>query len=155
MNKKYDPLIAILCLLLVSGCGLIGGGSPSREQIEADIKRQPLNVKVANGTIEWDFNPKSYKPLTCFAVDAGESKITASNAELSATVASWSAVQITNKWFYSTLYGKMLMRYKKEGDKWILDNAEQQNFTFEKPKNSEDFEKFVERAMPLCAGKSK
>lgn len=154
MNKKHDLLIAVLCLFLVSGCGLFGNDSPSREQIEADIKRQPLKVKVANGTVEWDFNPRSYKPLSCFSINTGESKITATNADLSVTVASWSAVQITNKSFYSTLYGKMLMRYKKEGDKWILENAEPLNLTFEKPTNLEDFEKFVQRAMPICAGKS-
>lgn len=144
-------LIAIICFLSVIGCGFLSVKSVPQKQIEDDLKRQPLKFKTANGTSEWDFNDKSLKPILCFAVNTDESKISASNAELSVTVASWENIKIKDIWFYSTLYGKMLMRYKKEGDKWVLENAEPQDFTMEQPKSSEDFEKFVQRATPLCA----
>jgi len=151
MNRKLNLLIVAICFLLISGCVLTKNDDVPQKQIEADIERQPLKIKRSNGIVDWDFNPKSYKPLSCFAVNKDESKISSSNAELSVTVASWQKSTIQDRSFYNTLYGKMLMRYKKDGDKWVLENAEQKEFTWESPDYPEDYDKFVQKAMPLCA----
>lgn len=150
MNKKTGLLMAAICFLLVGGCGLKGSqSSVPQNQIEDDIKSQPIKTK----TRIWDFNPRDFKPISCFAVNQDESKISASNADLSVTVASMQKVNL-NKMFYYTLYGKMLMHYKKDGDKWVLEKAEPQDFTSEETESSEEFEKFQQRVMPICAHKS-
>jgi hypothetical protein len=150
MNKKLNLLIATVCFLLLSGCSLVNTQSlVPRKQIEDDIKSQTIKTK----TRSWDFNDKDFKPVSCFAVNNDESKTTASNADLSVTVASMQQVNL-NKMFYYTLYGKMLMHYKKDGDKWILEKAEPQDFTSEETTSAEDFAKFQQKVAPICAHKS-
>ncbi len=143
MTKKPDLSLVTICFLLISGCGLFSKSEVPRDQVDADIKRQTLEVKFGDETVEWEFDNKLIKPLTCFAINTDGSKISELNADLSVTVASWRHVTIQDKPFYSTVYGKMLMRYGKEGDRWILENAEPQDITLEKPENGEAFKKFV------------
>lgn len=150
MNKKLGLLIAIVCFLLSGGCGLKSSqSSVPQKQIEDDIKSQPIKTK----TRIWDLNDKNVKSISCFSVNKDESKTSASNADLSVTVASMEQLNL-NKMFYYTLYGKMLMHYKKDGDKWVLEKAEPQDFTSEETESSAEFEKFQQRVMPICAHKS-
>lgn len=83
MNVKLNTLILVMCLLVVSGCGLLGNKGVPKEQINDDIASK--SVKVKDGT-DWYFKGDSQR---CFAVIDDESKITASNADISVAVSSW------------------------------------------------------------------
>jgi hypothetical protein len=143
MNIKLNALILVGCLSMVWGCGLLGSKGVAKEQLNADIADK--SVKVKDGT-DWFFKFDSER---CFAVNDEESKITAANADISVTVASWREIGIDKYQFYRTVFGKVLLHYKNDGGKWVLESLEPKDLT-EKTLETEEFKKFLDIRMPIC-----
>lgn len=142
---KINTLILAVCLFTLSGCGLIGKNRVTNEQINADLNGK--TVKFNGGKDEWFFSDKEEK---CFLVNDKESKITDSNADVSLTVSSWRQSDLTKVFF--TVYGKMLMRYKTDGGKWVLESIEPRDATQESFSSPAEFKIFLDVHTPVCKG---
>lgn len=140
---KLNTLILAVCPLVLSSCGLMGTKGVEKEQISTDIANR--SVKLNDGT-EWFFKLDSQR---CFAVNDDESQITASGADISVTVSSWKETGTGNNELYRTVFGKMLLHYKKDGGKWILESVEPQDLA-DKTLETEEFKKFLDIQRPVC-----
>jgi hypothetical protein len=138
MTKK---MILTMCLLMVSGCGLIGHKGVSKEQINADLADK--TVKVAGLDGKWLFYNKSER---CFSVNDDESKLTDSSADVSITVSSWHESASV----FFTVFGKMMLHYKMDGGKWVLQNIEPKELIQTGFSEQEKFKKFLEITTPQC-----
>lgn len=143
MKMKLTTLILTICSLVLCGCGLWGNKGVTNEQINNDIANK--SVKVKDGP-DWYFGSNSER---CFAVNDDESKITTSNADLSVTVSSWRQSELKESPVYFTVFGKMMLHYKNEGGKWVLESIESIDLT-RKSIAQEEFPKFLDIVMPQC-----
>ena len=136
-------LITTMCLLILSGCGLLGSKGVPKEQMNTDIGSK--TVKATDGS-SWIFPGDSER---CFAVNDDETKITASNADVTVTVASWRDITLGSSVLFSTVFGKLRLQYKMDGGKWVLESVEPKEL-ITKTLEKEEFKKFVDIQMPLC-----
>ncbi len=100
---------------------MAGQGVP-KEQINADLHDKTIQVKnefSSSGTENWEFNTDF---LRCFAPVNDEIKLTESNAEMVVIVNS--SKYPTDSGITRVMSGKLLLRYKKEGEKWVLEGIE-------------------------------
>ena len=141
-----ERLILAFCLLMLWGCGLLGGQGGPKEQLNGDIDGKTIKAQRANNmesTTEWNFKDDS---LRCFAPVDGETKITESNADVTLNI---SAVRLSGSSDTPTLFGKILLHYKKDNGKWVLDNIEPKDVRTNEI-SGDAFSKYVDLQMPLC-----
>jgi hypothetical protein len=152
MKNTKNFLILAALVVVIGGCGgMLGKTAVPNEQINADLNGK--KVKVTEGSYssdnEWFFR-KDYE--RCFVVNDSESKISDTEANLSVTVSSWGDLKLGDlgmKNEYITVFGKLAMQYKKEGEKWVLQNLESKELIF-KSLDTEQWKKFLEISMPNC-----
>lgn len=144
--KTTRMMTVAFFLLVVFGCGLLGKKGIPNEQINADLDGK--TVKFNGGKDQWHFSHDSER---CFVVNDKETKITDSNADVLVTVSSWYQTQGITK-VITTVIGNMLLHYRKDGDKWVLENIEPKDLTFEGFTETSDFEKFLDKHTPICKG---
>ena len=134
----------------LTGCGLLGDKGVPKEQINEDIAKNSVKVKLTslNQDTDWTFRFDSER---CFSVNDVESKITDSTADISVTVSAWqeSLPIAPDPTTYYTIFGKMLLHYKKDGGKWVLESIEPKDLIYN-DLNLEKFKKFVEIGQPQC-----
>ena len=155
MKLQRNGLTLVVCLLVCSGCGLsglIGKKGVTNEQINVDISNK--KVKITEGAYAsdhtWYFSPKDER---CFVVNENESKIADSSADLSITISSWRFIPLRDVGpddKYGTVLGKMLLHYKKDGEKWVLENLEPKELIY-KDLDMDQWKKFLEITAPNCA----
>lgn len=143
--KSINTIILAICLLSLSGCGLMGKKGVPNEQINADLSRKM--VKFNGGKDEWLFSDENER---CFTVKDDESKITDSNADVSTTVSSWRQSDLTKVFF--TVLGNLVLHYKKDGGKWVLESIEPKDATAASFTEQEEFKKFLDKHTPVCKG---
>lgn len=146
--KKHSMLVIAFSIIFalgsaLTGCGLLGSKTIPKEQINADIANR--SVKGKDGT-DWTFKFDSER---CFVVNDDESQITTSNADISVTVSSWRESGSGKYQLYLTLFGKMMLHYKNDGGKWVLESIEPKDLT-NKTLELEEFKSFLDIKMPLC-----
>ena len=142
MNQK---LVEHPCLFLVTACGMFGKQVVPKEQIEADLKTQIVDVQEGQEK-KWIFEADNQR---CFSVVDNESKFTDSNADVMVNVGSWQEMTLGSKTTYLTVFGKMLMKYKKDKDKWVLDKIEAKDL-ISKNLEMDQFKKWLDIQTPLC-----
>lgn len=135
----------VICLFLVTACGMFGKQAVPKEQIEADLKTPIVDVQEGQEK-KWIFEADNQR---CFSVVDNESKYTDSNADVMVNVGSWQEMTLGSKTTYLTVFGKMLMKYKKDKDKWILDKIEPKDL-ISKNLEMDQFKKWLDIQTPLC-----
>ena len=137
---------AIVCLSLFSGCGLLGGGGVPKEQINTDLANSKIKAQRGNDLkqqTDWEFKDDSYR---CFAPITDETKISDTTADMMMNV---SAVRLVKSEDTPTLFGKILLRYKKDGGNWKLETIEPKDVRTNEI-TGDAFSKFIDLQMPLC-----
>ena len=116
-NYISTVIVGVIGLATVIGCGLLNRGKVTREQLHSDIKLQ--NLTSPNG--DWRFKEAQ---AICFTVDDKEVKYTDTEAVIPLEIASWKSMAIGTVPVFSWITGTMTMRYKKDGDKWLVDSVD-------------------------------
>lgn len=133
-----------LCLLLLSFCGLMGKKGVPKEQVNADLAQRTISVKDASDIEQqWTFKEDSYR---CFAPSETPSKITESEDTIPINV---SAVRLVSGEETPVLFGEIVLHYKKDDDKWVLESIEPKDVRT-KALTGDAFSKFLDLQMPLC-----
>ena len=133
-------------LLMLGGCGMNGANqSVPKEQIELDLKSKVVDVQEGTEK-KWVFEADDQR---CFTVIEPESKVTDATADEMVNVASYQEVTLGSDTTYLTVFGKMLMKYKKENGKWVLDKIEPKDLT-SKTLQMDQFKKWLDIQMPVC-----
>jgi hypothetical protein len=133
-----------LCLLLLSFCGLMGKKGVPKEQVNADLAERTISVKDASDTEQqWSFKEDSYR---CFAPSETPSKITESEDTIPINV---SAVRLVSGEETPVLFGEIVLHYKKDDDKWVLESIEPKDVRT-KALTGDAFSKYLDLQMPLC-----
>ncbi|MBK9162505.1 MAG: hypothetical protein IPM21_01065 [Acidobacteria bacterium] len=142
-----------LVLVAVVGCKMFGTGNVvPNEQINADLSGKSVNITEGSygGDNKFTFREDYDR---CFVVNEKESQISDSQATLSLTVTSWGSLNMKDLGLdevYNTVFGKLTMQYKKEGEKWVLQKLETKELMY-KSLETEQWKKFLDIAMPTCA----
>ena len=133
-----------LCVLIFSMCGLLGGKGVPKEQMNTDLAERSVNVKDEYDTEQqWAFKDDSYR---CFAPSETPSKVTDADAEIPLNV---SSIRITQGDDTPVLFGEIVLHYKKDGGKWILERIEPKDVRT-KALSGDSFAKFMDLQKPLC-----
>jgi hypothetical protein len=133
-----------LCLLMLSFCGLMGKKGVPKEQVNADLSERTISVKDASDTEQqWSFKEDSYR---CFAPSESPSKITESEDTIPINV---SAVRLVSGEETPVLFGEIVLHYKKNDDKWVLESIEPKDVRT-KALTGDAFSKYLDLQMPLC-----
>ena len=119
--------------------------SVPKEQIELDLKSKVVDVQEGTEK-KWVFEADDQR---CFAVIEPESKVTDSTADEMVNVASYQELTLGSSTTYLTVFGKMLMKYKKENGGWVLDKIEPKDLT-SKTLEMDQFKKWLDIQMPVC-----
>ena len=137
---------ALLCLLLVLGCGMLSKKtSVPKEQIDADIAKKVVDTQEGTEK-KWVFEADDQR---CFSVVDGESKATDAGADVMVNVSSYQDMSMGGDQKVITVFGKMLMKYKKNGDKWTLDSIEPKDL-ITKTLTMDQFKQWLDIQMPNC-----
>jgi hypothetical protein len=116
-----------LCLLLLSFCGLLGTKGVPKEQVNADLGDRTISIKGANGAEEqWNFKDDSYR---CFAPSDTPRLGTGEDT--------------------SVLFGEIVLHYKKDNGKWVLDSIEPKDVRTS-VLTGDAFSKYLDLQKPLC-----
>lgn len=136
--------IVVPTLLLVLGCGLLGGKPPvAKEQLDTDIAKQTVN---ADGG-EWIF---AADDIRCFEVVDKDVKKTETTLELPVMVGSfWEMTLSSGKQIYPTVLGRMVMQYKKNGEKWEFERVDP-SMLMKRNMDIDDFRQFAPIQAQLC-----
>ena len=133
-----------LCLLMLSFCGLMGKKGVPKEQVNADLAERTISVKDASDIEQqWTFKEDSYR---CFAPSETPSKITESEDTIPINV---SAVRLVSGEETPVLFGEIVLHYKKDNDKWVLESIEPKDVRT-KALTGDAFSKYLDLQMPLC-----
>ena len=141
MKGKAD---LALCLLLLSFCGLLGTKGVPKEQVNADLGDRTISIKGANDAEEqWNFKDDSYR---CFAPSDTPSKITESDDVIPINV---SAIRLGTGEDTSVLFGEIVLHYKKDNGKWVLESIEPKDVRT-RVLTGDAFSKYLDLQKPLC-----
>ena len=133
-----------LCLLILSFCGLMGKKGVPKAQVNADLAERTISVKDASDIEQqWTFKEDSYR---CFAPSETPSKITESEDTIPINV---SAVRLVSGEETPVLFGEIVLHYKKDDGKWVLESIEPKDVRT-KALTGDAFSKFLDLQMPLC-----
>lgn len=146
LGKEKAFIILVIMLvysLLICGCGLLGSGKVTNEQMNADIGNQFLQVSEGEPDV-WTFKHDTNR---CFAI--AKSNYTTGKAEITAVVASFRGVGGASR-SVATVNGTIALSYKNEGGKWVLEKAENVDL-LAKTLTQNDFKNvFLPLQMNLC-----
>lgn len=133
-----------LCVLLFSFCGFLGKKGVPKEQVNADLGDRTIAVKDA-GDIEqqWRFKDDSYR---CFAPSDTPGTMTESENVIPINV---SSIRLVEGEETPVLFGEIVLHYKKDDDKWVLDRIEPKDVRT-KALTGDAFSKYLDLQMPLC-----
>ncbi len=135
--------VLALCLLLLSGCGLLGNKGVPKEQVNADIADRTISAKDENDTEQqWRFKDDTYR---CFAPSEPPT-ITDSDDVIPINV---SSIRIADGEAMPVLFGEIVLHYKKDNGKWVLESIEPKEVRT-KVLTGDTFSKFLDLQKPLC-----
>ena len=149
LKRERNSIAAVMLLTCVSlflGCG---SKKITNEQIDTDIGNQSLKVTEGSPSV-WTFNADTDR---CFAI--AESKYADGKAEITARVASSQMdgqedMPMEKVSSIKTLLGQIVLNYKNEGGKWVLEKAEPRELRA-KPISVNDWKNtFIPIQLSLC-----
>jgi hypothetical protein len=115
-----------------------------KEQVNADLAGRTISVKDGSDIEQqWSFKDDSYR---CFAPSDTPSKITESEDVIPINI---SAIRLVEGEETPVLFGEIVLHYKKDNDKWVLDNIESKEVRT-KALTGDAFSKYLDLQMPLC-----
>lgn len=140
-----QKLILSLFLLITLGCGMLSRSIVPKEQLNADLADKIIKVKRARGgEVDWDFKNDNFR---CFAPSGEKDTVTDTTADISLNVSS--IVTSHGSGAAPIMFGKILLHYKKDGDKWKLQSIEPKD-TITNEITGDQFTKYINEQMPLC-----
>jgi hypothetical protein len=132
-----------LCLLISTGCGLLGNKGVPKAQVNADLGDRTISAKDEYDTQqEWHFKDDSYR---CFAPSEPPT-ITESDDLIPINV---SSVRIADGEGTPVLFGEIVLHYKKDNGTWVLASIEPKDVRT-KVLTGDSFSKYLDLQMPLC-----
>lgn len=141
MKGKTD---LALCLLMFSFCGLLGNKGVPKAQVNNDIGGQTITVKDPNGIDQqWSFKDDTYR---CFAPGDTPAEITETEDVFPIKI---SSIRIASGEETPVLFGEVVLHYKKNDDKWVLDKIEPKDVRTN-ALTGDAFSKYLDLQMPLC-----
>jgi hypothetical protein len=144
MKIKINGLILAMCLSLLSGCGMLGDKGVPKEQINSDLAGKTIKVRSPIGQEDWNFKDDY---IRCFAPAPDAAKTAESNAD---TVIDISSMKYpTSSGASDVMFGKVSLRYKKDGDNWTLENIEPKDASTNRLEGEKAIE-FAKLSAPLC-----
>ena len=144
MNMKIVKMMSAVCLLMVGGCSLLGGGGGkiSNEQISSD-----LATKTLNGKNDKSLDLSGKYSSHCFQVT--DSKFNGNTADIKLFL---SATEVeTGGDGVKAVIGDVGLTYKKDGEKWTLNKVDSKDLDIKTFSVEEAISKFAPLAKPICA----
>ena len=147
MGKMRINLIVTLCAFALSGCGLLGGKGVPKEQINSDLAGKTIKVRnvAYSSQTDWSFKDDF---IRCFSPTPDETKTTESNVDMMLDISSMKYPSSTGA--SDVMFGKVLLRYKKDGDKWTLESIEPKDAATNTLEGDKAIE-FAKRSSSLCS----
>jgi hypothetical protein len=143
---KHMMMVAVCMMVVVGGCGMLATKQAvPKEQMDKDIATQVVDVQEGIEK-KWIFEADDQR---CFSVIDAESQSTDSSADVVVNVGSWQEFALGGKTTYLTVFGKMVMKYKKDNGKWVLDKIEPKDL-ISKNLEMDQFKKWLDIQTPLC-----
>lgn len=144
MKTKINVLILMTCTAVLSGCGMLGNSGVPKEQMNSDLAGKTIKVRNPYGESDWSFKDDF---IRCFAPTPNEGKTTESNADVLLDISSMKYP--TSGGSSEVMFGKVLLRYKKDGGKWTLEGVEPKNVSTNILEGEKSIE-FARLSAPLC-----
>lgn len=140
---KIVKMMSAICLLMMGGCGMLGGGSKiSNEQISSD-----LATKTLSGKNDKSLDLSGKYSSHCFQVT--DSKFSGNTADIKLFL---SATEIeTGGDDVKVVIGDVGLTYKKDGEKWTLDKVDSKDLDIKTFSVEEAISKFAPLAKPICS----
>ena len=147
MNIKIVKIMSAICLLMMGGCSLLGGGSKiSNEQISRD-----LATKTLSGKNDKSLDLSGKYSSHCFQVT--DSKFTGNTADVKLFLSA-TEIETGGSGGVKAVIGDVGLTYKKDGEKWTLDKVDSQDLDIKTFSVEEAISKFAPLAKPICASYS-
>ena len=143
VTTRISVLVVLTAIL---GCGMFKQQSVPKEQIDTDIATKVVDVQEGDEK-KWIFEADDQR---CFSVMDGESNFTDSGADVVVVVGSYQEMELSGNTTYMTVFGKMLLKYKRDGDKWTLQSIEPTDLISKNLKTTDQFKKWLEIQAPNC-----
>ena len=144
-NPKKNIALTLACLLILAGCGMLAKPSVPKEQIDADIAKNVVDTQEGTEK-KWVFEADDQR---CFSLVDNESKSTEGGADVMVNVSSYQDMSMDGDKKVITVFGKMLMKYKKNGDKWALESIQGKDL-ITKTLTMDQFKQWLDIQMPNC-----
>ncbi|MGH7784559.1 MAG: hypothetical protein ACREO5_12045, partial [Candidatus Binatia bacterium] len=112
---------------------------------DADIAKNVVDTQEGPEK-KWVFEADDQR---CFSVVDKESKSSDAGAEVMVSVSSYQDMSMDGDKKMLTVFGKMLMKYKKSGDKWTLDSIQPKDL-ITKSLEMDQFKQWLDIQMPNC-----
>ncbi len=145
LKSIFNLAIVASCLFLIAGCSMLSKTSVPKEQIDADIAKNVVDTQEGTEK-KWVFEADDQR---CFSVVDSESKSTDTGADVMVSVSSYQEMSLGGDKKMLTVFGKMLMKYKKNGDKWTLEGIQPKDL-ISKNLGMDQFSQWLDIQMPNC-----
>ena len=144
LRTQHSLLVLALSLLMLSGCSLFGKKRVPKAQVNADLGESTINAKGPDDTEQqWQFKDDSYR---CFAPSETPDNVTESEAVIPINI---SSIRLADGDSTPVLFGEIVLHYKKEDDKWVLESIEPKDVRTN-ALTGDGFSKFLDLQKPLC-----
>jgi hypothetical protein len=149
-NKKRSFIASVTLIiasvtLIFAGCGILTRSIVPKEQLNNDLADKTIKVKHArSGEVDWDFKKDNFR---CFAPSGEKDTVTDTTADISLNVSSIVTTSDTGP--TPVMFGKIVLHYKKDGDKWKLQSIEPKD-TITNVIDGDKFTSYINQQMPLC-----
>jgi hypothetical protein len=128
---------------MLCGCGLLGNKRVPKAQVNTDLGESTINAKDPDDIEQqWHFKDDSYR---CFAPSETPDNVTESEAVIPINI---SSIRLEGE-NTPVLFGEVVLHYKKDDGKWILDSIEPKDVRT-KALTGDAFSKFLDLQKPLC-----
>jgi hypothetical protein len=135
-------MMLVVGLLTFSNCSLLGGNKISNEQISDDLLTKTLNGK-GGSTLDLTSKYSSH----CFQVT--ESKFNGDSADVKLFFSGTEV--LTSGDSIKVVIGDVNLAYKRDGDKWKLDNVDSKDLDIKTTSMTDAMSNFAPLSKPICA----
>src|SRR5438046_849572 len=143
--KKQTKNFMFIFLLIFAGCGMLSRSLVPKEQLNGDLADKTIKVRhTKKGEVDWDFKKDNFR---CFAPSGEKDAVTENTADISLNVSS--IVTSNGSGPAPVMFGKLLLHYKKDGDKWKLQSIEPKD-ALSNEIDGDKFDTYINKQMPLC-----
>ncbi len=139
-NLVTISLVLTILAIFSLGCGMLGSSKIPNEQLSKDLEAKTIaDMSVKSGMRL----SKDVVAFQCFNVL--ESKLDGDSGEVTVDLFTSAA---GNSFFGM---GTVILTYKKDGEKWVIDKATPKDYNVTQPKDDSDSRRVAEKGAKLCA----